>query len=280
MPSTKPLKQNLVAVSILLPVYNSEKYVAVAIESILNQTFTDFEFIIIDDCSSDTSWEIIQKYSRNDRRIVALRNEINLGGCNTLNKGLQLSKGKYIARLDNDDWSYPDRLKKQFNFMEAHPDVGIVGGAMELINESGEVIGKRKYNLSDFEIRKKIFRYSPFSHPLTMIRRSVIDKVGGYNPEYAPADDYELYFRIGKEAKFANLADVLLQYRVVQGSMTFSLTKKMELTTIKARYLYSKDNCYKFNMADQLYNSIHYLSVFIIPPKIKIYLFNLLRNAS
>lgn len=267
------------AISVLLSVYNAEKYVAIAIESILNQTFADFELVVIDDCSSDSSWEIVQNYTRQDKRIVALKNEVNLGGCKTLIKGLTLCKGKYYARLDNDDWSYPDRLEKQFNFMESHPEVGIVGGTMEIINERGEVIGKRKYNLSDHEIRKKIFRYSPFSHPLVMIRKSIIDKVGGYNPSYAPADDYELYFRIGRVASFANLADVLLQYRTTPGSITFNQTKKMELSTIKVRNLYKRDSAYKFSIIDWLYNFAHYSSIFIIPSNIKIYLFNLLRNA-
>ena len=94
---------------------------------------------------------------KQDDRIIAMRNEVNLGGCKTLNVGLKLAKGKYVARLDNDDWSYPDRLEKQFNFLESHPDVGIVGGAMEIMNQNGEVTGKRTYNISDLEIRKQIF---------------------------------------------------------------------------------------------------------------------------
>lgn len=278
MPPTESQMRKSPSISVLLSVYNSEKYVAIAIESILNQTFADFELIIVDDRSTDSSWEIVQKYAKQDKRIVALRNDVNLGGCRTLIKGLEYCTGKYYARLDNDDWSYPDRLEKQFSFLEAHPDVGIVGGTMEIINESGQVTGKRKYNLFDSEIRKNIFRYSPFSHPLVMIRKSILDKVGGYNPEYAPADDYEMYFRIGKESKFANLEDVILQYRMTPGSITFNRTKKMELSTVKVRNLYKGDSCYKFGWGDQLYNLLHYFSIFIIPPRAKIYIFNLLRN--
>lgn len=279
MTSTGSLKQKTPAITVLLSVYNAEKYVGIAIDSILNQTFTDFELIAVDDRSTDKSWEIVQQYAKQDSRIIALRNEVNLGGCKTLNVGLKLAKGKYVARLDNDDWSYPDRLEKQFNFLESHPDVGIVGGVMEIMNQSGEVTGKRTYNISDDEIRKKIFRYSPFSHPLVMTRKSVLDKVGYYDPAYAPADDYDLYFRLGSESKFANLPDVLLRYRIVQGSITSKQTKKMELATIKVRNHYSKNSHYNFTYADKLYNFLHYISIFIIPPKTKIYLFNLLRNA-
>jgi glycosyltransferase involved in cell wall biosynthesis len=278
MVSRTPLKTKSPVVSVLLPVYNAEKYIAAAIESVLRQTFKDFEFIIIDDCSSDRSWEIVKKYSKQDKRIVALRNEHNLKGCNTLNKGLKLVRGKYVARVDHDDWSYQDRLEKQFKFMESHSDVGIVGGVMEIINETGKVIGKRKYNLSDREIRRKFFWYSPFSHPLVMIRKSVLDKVGYYNPAFAPADDYELYFRIGKESKFANLPDVLLKYRVVTNSMTHSLTKKMELATLKVRNIYAKDKHYKMNKIDKLFNVVQFISIFTIPSGIKIRLFSLLRG--
>lgn len=273
------MTQKTPAITVLLPVYNAEKYLAIAIESILHQTFTDFEFLIIDDCSTDSSWDIIQKYSKQDKRIVSLRNEVNLKGCNTLNKGLKLARGKYIARLDNDDWSYPDRFEKQFDFMESHPEVGIVGGVMELMNEAGNVIGKRTYHLTDGEIRKKLFRYSPFSHPLVMFRKSILDQAGYYNPAYAPADDYDLYFRMGKLSQFANLPDVLLKYRVVKGSMTQNLTKRMELTTLMVRRLYGNDGVYKSGLLDRFYSTLHYLSIFIIPSKIKIWLFNLLRNA-
>ena len=278
MVSRTSLKTKSPAISVLLPVYNAEEYVANVIESILQQTFADFEFIIIDDYSSDKSWEIVKKYSKKDKRIIALKNKYNLGGCKTLNKGLKLARGKYVARVDHDDWSYQDRLEKQFKFMELHSKVGIVGGIMEIINETGKVIGKRKYSLSDSEIRKRIFWYSPFSHPLVMIKKSILDKVGYYNPAYVPADDYELYFRIGKESKFANLPDVLLQYRIIKSSMTYNLTRKMELATFKVRSLYAKDKHYKMSKIDQFLNVIQYFSFFIIPPRIRISLFNLLRN--
>jgi glycosyltransferase involved in cell wall biosynthesis len=278
MVSTVSLKVKSPAISVLLSVYNAERYVGFAIKSILQQTFKNFELIIVDDSSSDKSWKIIKKYSEQDRRIVAIRNKYNLGGCKTLNRALLLARGRYIARADHDDWSYPDRLEKQFKFMELHSEIGIVGGVMEIINETGKVMGKRKYNLSDDKIRRKIFRYSPFSHPLVMIRKSILDRVGHYNPAFAPADDYELYLRIGKISKFANLPDTLLKYRVITNSMTYNLTKKMELATLRVRNFYAKDKHYKLNIVDQLFNFMQYLSVFIVPPSIKIRLFNLLRN--
>ena len=278
MNSAESFMEKKPTITVLLSVYNAENYVGIAIESILKQSFTDFELIAVDDCSTDKSWDIVQQYMKLDSRVIAKRNEVNLGGCKTLNVGLKLAKGKYIARLDNDDWSYPNRLEKQFDFLEAHPDVGIVGGVMEIMNQHGEVTGKRKYNISDQEIRNKIFRYSPFSHPLVMIRKSILDKVGSYDPAYAPADDYELYFRIGNESQFANLPDVIMRYRVIPSSITFMQTKKMELATINVRNQYSKNPNYNFTLVDKIYNAFQYLSVYIVPSRLKIYLFNLLRN--
>ena len=278
MNSAESFMEKKPTITVLLSMYNAENYVGIAIESILKQTFSDFELIAVDDCSTDKSWDIVQQYMKLDSRVIAKRNEVNLGGCKTLNVGLKLAKGKYIARLDNDDWSYPNRLEKQFDFLEAHPDVGIVGGVMEIMNQHGEVTGKRKYNISDQEIRNKIFRYSPFSHPLVMIRKSILDKVGPYDPAYAPADDYELYFRIGNESQFANLPDVIMRYRVIPSSITFMQTKKMELATINVRNQYSKNPNYNYTLVDKLYNTFQFFSIYIVPSRLKIYLFNLLRN--
>ena len=187
--------------SVLMPAYNAEKYIGEAIESILNQTFKDFEFIIIDDCSTDKTWEIILDYSKKDDRIIALRNEKNLKISATLNKGIEIVKGKYIARMDADDWSYPDRLQKQHEFMEKNLEVGISGGTIEVCDENLKVLNKRAYNLTDEEIRKKIFRYSPFCHPAT-IYKTVLAQKNYYNLDLETAEDYDFYFRVDCLCRF------------------------------------------------------------------------------
>lgn len=262
-----------------MTVYNAERFLGEAIESVLNQTFKDFELVILDDCSVDSSWQIIQKYAQQDERIVAIKNDTNLGGCENLNKGLKLLRGVYMARHDNDDWSFPDRLEKQFNYLEAHPEVGVVGGAIEIIDVAGKTIGKRTYNISDAEIRGKIFRYSPFAHPLVMIRKSALDKAGCfYDPVFAPADDYDMWFRIGKVAKLANLPDVLLKYRMVPGSITAGSTKKMEVTTLRVRHKYGKDDFYRFGWFDRMYTYCHKCTINLLSSRLKIYLYNIFRN--
>lgn len=268
------------AISVLMPAYNAEKYITLAIESVLGQTFKDFEFVIVDDSSTDNTWPIIQKFAEKDKRIVPVRNKENLKIAKTLNAGIKLAKGKYIARMDADDWSYPDRLEKQHHFMEEHPEVGIMGGTMVIINEVGKVVGERRYYTQDDEIRKNIFKFSPFCHPVVMIRKSVLEKSGLYDPRYKSSEDYELYFRIGRHAKFANLEDKLTKYRTLPGSLTTGRLKRVELTTIEIRKKNFDSDTYQATKVDKIYNLLHLISVHapIIPPKQKIRLFSFIRG--
>lgn len=267
-------------VSVVMPAYKAEKYIAAAIESILDQTFRDFELIIVDDGSTDGTLQIINMYSKADERIVVLKNERNLRVNRTTNKGIEAARGKYVAIMNADDISLPERLGKQVKFMEKHPEVGIVGGTMLIINEVGKVTGERHYYTQDKEIRKHIFRFSPFCHPTVMIRRAVLEKSGLYDPYYESAGDYEIYFRIGLHAKFANLEDKLIKYRVVPGSLTTGGLKTMELKTIEARRKFFDSDAYQANKMERIYNFLHLLSVRIpiIPSKQKMWLFSAIRG--
>lgn len=273
------MKRTKPSITVLMAAYNSEKYIPIAIESILNQTYKNFELIIIDDCSKDNTCTIIKKYAKKDKRIIAYRNQKNIKSCQTLINGMKLAKGKYIAIMDNDDWSYPYRLEKQYNYLESHPKVGVIGGTLVIMNENGNVFAQREYNLTNEAIRKMLFKHSPFAHPLIMLRKSVLQEVGYYDPDFAPADDYELYFRIGKVSEFANLPDKLLKYRVLSNSITNKSTKIMELKTILIRNKYKNSIPYKMSISDYIYNTLQYWSIFLIPSKFKIKLFNLVRNS-
>jgi glycosyltransferase involved in cell wall biosynthesis len=265
--------------SVVLPAYNAARFLRPAIESILAQTFEDFEFIILDDCSKDDTWALIQEYAARDARIVPLRNERNLNLANTLNRGIAASRGEYIIRMDHDDISVPRRIEKQVAFLDAHPEVGIVGGSMEIINEQDRRIGLREYHLTDEAIRKHIFLYSPFCHPATAIRRSVLERIGGYRHEFNPAEDYELYFRIGTCARFANLDEVVIRYRVVQGtSMTTGGTRRLERKTIEVRRQYARSGVYRMTWRDRLYNALHFASLYLVSSRLKSWIFAKLRN--
>lgn len=263
-----------------MPVYNAKKYLDLAIQSILAQSFRDFEFIIVDDHSTDKSWQIVKRYATEDRRIIALRNKGNLRTTKTLNRGLTMARGKYIARMDADDWSYPDRLEKQFNFMETHPKVGVCGGAIEVCDEKLRVLNVRRYPATDEQARKIIFRYSPFAHPATIWGASTLRKVGGYNENIPLSQDLDLYFRIGKICKFANLDSVLLKLRVHDDSSSIIRGRYQEqfalYTRIKA---FLEIGGYNMTFADKFYTFLQMVSMVIIPPKIKFWLFNFFRRA-
>ena len=203
---TKPV------VSVLMPVFNGEKYLAEAIESILNQTFDDFEFLIINDGSTDGSAAILERYRQRDQRI-RVYDQSNQGLVASLNCGLELAQGEYVARMDADDISLPERLAKQVGFMEAHPDAGVCGTWVELIGErTGEVW---RYSTDDATIRCRLLFESALAHSTVIMRRELFVKTGlYYDSAYKHAEDYALWVKSAHCAKLANLPEMLLLYRL------------------------------------------------------------------
>lgn len=267
------------AVSVLMPAYNAEKYIGEAIESILKQTFKDFEFIILDDASTDNTWKVIQKYAKKDRRIITLKSKKNLYIAKARNKLLKKVRGKYIIWQDADDVAMLFRIKDQYKFMENNPKVGICGGYLQFINERGKKISVRKYAPDNDTIKKNVFKFAPVAQPAAIVRKKCFQNVGYFNPKYAPSDDLDMNFKIGKKYEFANLKKVLIRYRQNTNSATFSNLRKMELLTIEIRKKYAKDRYYgPMPLLDQIYNLLQEISVYILPNRIKIFLFNLIRN--
>ena len=204
-------------ITVLMPVYNGEKYLKEAIESTLNQTFKDFEFLIIDDGSTDKSAETIKSF--NDNRIRLERNKTNLGLIKTLNKGLGLAKGKYIARMDCDDVSLPKRLSVQVNFMEKYPEIGVCGSWVKVIGLKNEFINK--YPQDNEEMRAFLLFNTPLAHPAVIIRKEVLSKYQlEYDENYKHAEDYELWSRVVEHTKITNIPKVLLHYRIHSESVS------------------------------------------------------------
>jgi len=202
-------------ISVIMSVYNAEKYLKKAIESILDQSFDDFEFIIIDDKSQDSSADIISRYSKKDQRIKYFKNRENKGLTFSLNKGLKLAHGDYIARMDADDISHPKRLEKQYTYLQKNNDIALLGTAAYNIDEKGEVISNRNVPLSFEEIKENIKMVNPIIHPSVMFRKKDIIDIGCYNEKYTKVQDYELWFRaIANGLKAENLEEQLLYYRV------------------------------------------------------------------
>ena len=215
-------------VSVIMPVYNARPYLSEAIESVLNQSFKDFEFVIIDDCSSDGSWDVIQEFASKDDRVKPFRNKENLGVVKSRNKGFRkAAETEYFAIFDSDDVCLPDRLQKQVRFLDENQEYGLVGGDIIVIDETGSEVGRRKYPKTHKEIRNNIIKFSPFAQPTAMIRKSVLEKVGHYNEDFERCQDYELWFRILKVAKAKNLRSVMIKYRI---SSTQGKAKHTNLT--------------------------------------------------
>jgi hypothetical protein len=208
-------------VTVLMTVYNGLPYLFEAIESILNQTYTDFEFLIVDDASTDGSVEVIQSYR--DTRIRLVRNSVNLGQAQSLNRGLEEADGDYVARLDQDDRSHPDRLAEQVSAFENKPSLSIVGTWGRRIDGHGKPTGDRRgtvNNRGDF-IGQLLVRRCPFLHPSIMFRRWPILEVGGYDPTFAPAEDYELWTRLAAKGMHAFvIPQTLVEFRVHGGQQS------------------------------------------------------------
>lgn len=199
-------------VSVVMSVYNGARYLREAVDSILSQTFGDFEFIILNDGSTDGSAEIIGSYC--DIRIRYVENSQNMGLTRSLNQGLLMAQGEYVARMDADDISLPKRFERQVAFLDAHPKVGVLGTAARLIDGSGV-----KGEIIRFSPEHGFLRWlmcfvtNPIIHPSVMVRRQCIERVGGYDENMATSQDYELWCRLSGATRLANLTDVLLLLR-------------------------------------------------------------------
>jgi len=206
------MKTDTPRVSVILPIYNGEPFLADAVGSILAQTFRDFELIAIDDGSTDASWDTIDRFARADSRVTALR-QANAGMVTALNRGLSLARGELIARMDQDDVAHPERFVRQLAFVDAHPDVSVVGSAVTLIGKAGERIRDVDYPSTPDAISEFLERGSPLAHPAVMMRRDAVRAVGCYRAAYRYAEDYDLWLRMAEKYRLANLPDRLLRYR-------------------------------------------------------------------
>lgn len=218
-------------VTVLMPVYNGERYLGAAIESILEQTFRDFELLVFDDCSTDASVHIVQGYG--DPRIRLVANQVNLGVAATLNRGIRLAHGRYIARMDCDDISLPDRLRKQFDFMEENPAIGVCGSRVRRI---GAKRGLWKVQKGDAAIKSRLLFENAMAHPSVMLRTSVLaDHNLGYDPTFRCAQDYAFWAELSRHSRLANLDEVLLLYRVHSSQISEAHSREQNVSADRVR---------------------------------------------
>jgi glycosyltransferase involved in cell wall biosynthesis len=222
-----------IPVSVILPVYKGEAYIKPAIESILQQSFKDFELIIVNDASPDNSEAIIQQF--NDPRIKYFRCETNLGLVGALNKLIKLSSGKYLARMDQDDIAQKDRLQQQFNFLESNPDHVVCGTQVRVLGTHQ----LKAYPKTDEEVKVFMLFGSPFAHPAVMIRKSVLtDHQLQYDEQFKHAEDYGLWVQLSRYGKMSNIDYVGIDYRIHDSQYTKVFSDGMRISDHLIKNIY------------------------------------------
>lgn len=237
-------------ISVVMPVYNAKPFLGEAIESILGQTYKDFEFIIINDGSTDGSKKIIESYAKKDKRIVVI-NQKNHGLVYSLNKGIAMAKGKYIARMDSDDISYPMRLERQLRIINSRQGVIVVGATYEAIDEEGNKLGITVVSTVDEDIKRELFCRCPFAHGSVLIDKNAIKKVNGYL-QRVPVEDYDLWIRLSSEGKFYNTKEILFAYRINKNSISHNNEQRQKRETRSLISKYWKDTQPKIIKCNEL----------------------------
>jgi len=208
-------------ISIIILTYNRAGFISEAIESALEQSFPDWELIVIDDASEDNTREIVEEYIVRDSRIKYFRNDEHLRISKSRNKALSLALGEYVAVLDSDDvWSDRDKLKKQYGFLEGNKDYVLIGGGVIVIDEYGKEIRRYFNRESDENIRGKILFQNQFAHSSVMFKRDAALKAGGYDENLNIGEDYDLWLKLGTLGKMANIKEYLLKYRAHGSNIT------------------------------------------------------------
>jgi glycosyltransferase involved in cell wall biosynthesis len=244
-------------ISVLMAVYNGERYLEEAIKSILGQSFGDFEFVIVDDASTDGTSSILKDYALTDKRIRLISNEKNLGLSRSLNHGLEQAKGAYIARMDADDIARPERFATQFSWLKAHPEILVLGSAIQMINENGEQLPSEPPPLTSAQMRWNSFfgRQFVVCHPSVMVRRELFERFGVY-AELPTSQDLELWGRLicVEPYPITNLSEVLLDYRVhcdsvseKRNELQMETSNKVRLDTINRTF----DSDYSVEMVNE-----------------------------
>ncbi len=237
-PTQKP------AISVLLSVYNGERFLKEAVESILNQTYSDFEFIIINDASTDKTFNILSDFANKDSRIRVVHNETNIGLTKSLNRGLAVAQATYVARMDADDVSLLYRLQEQFSYMESHPDVALVGSSATLINKDGQQIGKALMTSDPILIRYSSILGKPsFVHSSWFFRTDIVKKEGGYNESFKNAQDFELVSRLMEKYQVTNIDSILVLLRIHDTSVTTNLRTEEDFEKIFGLRVFLKNIC-------------------------------------
>ena len=259
--------KNKPKISVIMSVYNGMPFLREAVESILKQTYKNFEFIIVDDGSRDTSWKYLQ--SLNDTRIKLIKNKRNLGLAASLNKALKEVQGDFVARMDADDVSLPRRLETQLEFLEKNRNIDICGSYVSVIDEGGKIIGQIKKPLTDSKIKKELFWLTPLLHPTWFAKKEVFRKLKGYDEKWDYVEDFEFLTR-AKGYKMANIPDHLLLFRSQKERRSQRAIEKIYENSLKLRKKIYKEQKLGIGYLSILVRS--YISTYLFPTRLKIFL--------
>ncbi|MDH5673273.1 MAG: glycosyltransferase family 2 protein [Myxococcales bacterium] len=239
-------------VSVVMPAHNAERYLCEALDSVLVQTYARLEIIVVDDGSSDSTWQILERYAAADPRVRPFSNEVNRGIVASRNRAFAeaSAEARYFAVLDSDDVCMPDRIAQQVEFLENHPGHALVGGNTLIIDESSAVIGERRYPSADADLRRVITRYNPIAQPTVMIRKAALEEVGVYDERFPRCQDYDLWLRMCARYSIANLPEITLKYRIssTQGKSTHLKASLRYTIQIQRRWLFRSDFFRPFNV--------------------------------
>jgi glycosyltransferase involved in cell wall biosynthesis len=216
----------------MMPVYNGDRYVREAVESVLSQTFTDFELIIVDDGSTDETPEVLESYARNDARIRVFH-QPNRGIVAARNRVLEMARGKYIAVMDADDISLPERFATQVDFLAAHPEVGVLGCAVQIIDGEGVPSGVWRYATEHGGIKWQLCFFNPLPHSSVMMKLEVVEQVGGYGSGTEPSEDYDLWRKLSCVTRLFNLPDVLVRVRKHEENVSLNRSSEQKRNAIR-----------------------------------------------
>ena len=247
-------------ISVLIPSYNTEKYIEKAIKSMINQTVVPDEIIVVDDHSNDDSWSLILKLSKECQLIKPFRNEKNRGVAYTRNQLLKHSSGFYLVFLDGDDLSERDRIEKQVSFMEKNKDIDVCGSNFLLIDKEDKIIGEKKFPESDVLIKKNIWR-CPFGNNTIIVKKECFDDLGFYDEDLLLAEDMDIWLRFYKKFNFYNIQENLVRYRIHGNNLVFKNRKKLYEYSIKVIKKAVLEYNYKMPLKAKIYFFIKKIAI-------------------
>lgn len=249
-------------VSIIMAVYNEIDYVEETIMSILNQDFTDWEFIIMIDSLDDKIISLVKEITKAEPRIKLYFNENNLGLTKSLNLAISTSLGEYIARIDADDIAHKNRIRIQNDFLDNNPNISIVGSWARLINEEGKITGTIKTSITNKEISNELLFKNQIIHPSVMIRKSVFDEYGTYNEKILRSQDYDLWLRLRKKVEFHNIDQFLLDYRKHSSSITQNNNIQQRVAGIEMMHNFFIKNKHSLSFKEKYIVTMFFLKQF------------------